>query len=102
MQLNEDPNKSKELVMLSYTFMFYKGETPWDYLNEFESDLAKFFEVEGMRARIVKTIAGQEGQRILLLEKMPPTILEPEPPPTPIGEKLNQMNEKPKKLPKKK
>jgi len=60
--------KNKEYVFLEYTFLFDPNDT-WDSLSDFEKSLAKFFVNEGYEAKIVKTIEGQAGRRILIVEK---------------------------------
>ena len=56
------------LVVLEYLFMFDPEET-WNSLSAFETDLAKSFAEHGVEATIIKSIEGQQGKRVLLLQK---------------------------------
>ena len=60
---------AKQIVFLRYNFMFDAVET-WQHLAQFESDLADFFTAHGLEARIVKTLEGQIGDRIMLITKV--------------------------------
>ena len=64
---------NKEYVFLEYTFLFDPNDT-WDSLQDFEKSLGKFFGNEGYEARIVKTVEGQTGKRILMIENKPDEI----------------------------
>ena len=55
-------------VVLEYLFMFDPEEV-WNSLSAFESDLAKSFAEHGIEATIIKSIEGQQGKRVLLLQK---------------------------------
>ena len=55
-------------VVLEYLFMFNPEET-WDSLSGFEKDLSKFFNEHGAEAVIIKSIEGQQGKRVLLIQK---------------------------------
>lgn len=59
---------AEKLVVLEYLFMFDPDET-WDSLSIFEKDLAKSFAEHGVEAKIIKSIEGQQGKRVLLLKK---------------------------------
>lgn len=58
----------KKYVFLEYTFLF-EPSTAWTSLSSFETDLADFFGAHGMDAEIIKTVDGQMGKRILLIQK---------------------------------
>lgn len=58
----------KDIVFLEYTFLFDPREA-WSNLFEFERDLASFFNERGFEARIIKTVEGQIGKRLLRIEK---------------------------------
>lgn len=58
----------KQYAFLEYTFMFEPSGT-WPHLYEFEKDLARFFSEHGFEAEIMKTVEGQSGKRILLIQK---------------------------------
>ena len=55
-------------VLLQYNFMFDPADT-WSSLYEFENDLYQFFNSHGLEAEIVKSVEGQNGVRILLINK---------------------------------
>lgn len=55
-------------VVLEYIFMFDPEDT-WNNLNAFETDMAKTFAEHGVEATIIKSIEGQQGKRVLLLQK---------------------------------
>ena len=59
---------AKNLVVLEYLFMFNPEET-WDTLSGFEKDLARSFAEHGLEATIIKSIEGQQGKRVLLVQK---------------------------------
>ena len=58
----------KHLVVLEYLFMFNPEEI-YDSLSAFEKDLARAFAEHGVEATIIKSIDGQQGKRVLLLQK---------------------------------
>lgn len=62
--------KDKEVAFLEYAFMFDPSET-WSNLYQFEDALAKYFDECGLEAVVVKTVTGQAGKRILMLNKKP-------------------------------
>jgi hypothetical protein len=65
----------KKLVMLEYSFMFDPSEG-WSSLSEFEKDIVKFFDNQGMDAMLVAPVSGQIGQRVMILSKKePPKIM---------------------------
>ena len=55
-------------VVLEYLFMFNPEET-WNSLYAFETALSKSFAEHGVEAIIIKSIEGQQGKRVLLLQK---------------------------------
>ena len=59
---------SKQYVFLRYQFLFDTAEL-WSNLSQFESALADFFREHDCEARIIKTVEGQIGERIMHLEK---------------------------------
>lgn len=59
---------AKNLVVLEYLFIFNPEET-WDTLSGFEKDLARSFNEHGLEATIIKSIEGQQGKRVLLIQK---------------------------------
>lgn len=63
----------KQYAFLEYTFMFEPSGT-WPHLYEFEKDLARFFSEHGFEAEIMKTVEGQSGKRILLIQKKPEVV----------------------------
>lgn len=56
-------------VLLDYKFLF-EPDASWTSLSAFESDLADFFAAYGLEAEIIKSVDGQMGNRILLIQKM--------------------------------
>lgn len=56
----------REPVFLTYSFLFDALDT-WQHLSNFESDLADFFRAYGLQAEIVKSMNGQNGNRVLIL-----------------------------------
>jgi len=59
---------AKQLVFLKYNFLFDTGEL-WSNLSQFENSLAEFFAAHDTEARVIKTVEGQIGERIMLIEK---------------------------------
>lgn len=59
---------SKQFAFLKYNFLFDTAET-WSNLSQFETALTSFFESHNMEARVIKTIEGQLGDRIMYIEK---------------------------------
>ena len=66
---------AKQIVFLRYSFMFDAVDT-WQHLSQFEGALADFFAVHNMEARIVKTMEGQIGERIMIIERIEERIPE--------------------------
>lgn len=54
------------MVFLKYNFIFDASDT-WTNLSEFESSLADFFGHHNLEARIMQTIGGQVGDRIMII-----------------------------------
>lgn len=59
-----------QTAFLDYAFLFDPSET-WRNLFQFEADLIKFFESQGIEAETLKPVEGQYGKRILVLKKKP-------------------------------
>ena len=55
-------------VVLEYLFMFDPEET-WNNLYAFEADLVKFFNAHGSEAIVIKPVDGQQGKRVLLIQR---------------------------------
>ena len=53
-----------KLAMLEYWFMFDPTNT-WQHFHQFEDDLAKFLQEHGLEGRIIDSINGQAGKRIM-------------------------------------
>jgi hypothetical protein len=62
------PPKS-EMAFLEYSFLFDPREVDWPTIQDFERDLADYFMAFGVDAKVLKTIEGQFGRRILYLSK---------------------------------
>ena len=60
----------KQTAFLDYAFLFDPSET-WSNLIQFEADLIKFFESNGVEAHVLKPVEGQFGRRILVLNRKP-------------------------------
>ena len=58
-----------EMAFLEYSFLFNPRELDWPTIQDFERDLTMFFTEHKVDAKVLKTIEGQFGRRILLLEK---------------------------------
>lgn len=83
---------AKQLVFLRYNFIFNPAET-WSHLHQFEDALAKFFEGHNMQARIVRTVEGQIGDRLMIIEKKE-EVKRPVPPKKSSGIKRPQTKRK--------
>lgn len=87
----------KDIAFLEYTFMFDPSQT-WSNLYQFENDLSKFFADRGYDAVIVKTVAGQGGRRILMLQPKPMVDVVEEPKkeakPSSVGDKMRKLQPK--------
>ena len=59
-----------EMAFLEYSFLFDPRELEWPTIQDFERDLSDYFMAYGVEAKVLKTIEGQFGRRILLLEKI--------------------------------
>ena len=55
------------LVLLEYMFLFDSSEL-WGRLDDFEKDLARFFDSYGLGAEVVK-IAGLKGRKLIIVSK---------------------------------
>lgn len=71
---------NKNMAFLDYTFLFNPVET-WQHLSQFESDLADFFATLGLEAEIVKSVNGQPGKRLLLIQRVKSKVNEITPTP---------------------
>lgn len=58
----------EKVTLLEYIFII-ENDNLWSNIYEFEADLAKFFGEHGIEAKRTNTINGQQGRRILILEK---------------------------------
>lgn len=58
----------KEIVFLDYTFLFDPGDT-WSSVSNFESDLAKFLTMKGLKGDFVRTVGGQIGKKVLIITR---------------------------------
>lgn len=56
------------MVFLKYNFIFDSSDT-WSNLSEFENTLAKYFEDHDMEAKIIQTVSGQVGERLMLISR---------------------------------
>ncbi len=70
----------KNTVFLDYTFLFDASEA-FTHLYEFEKALSDFFVAYGMEAKVLKTIEGASGRRIIVLTKLAPIPLPQDPKP---------------------
>jgi hypothetical protein len=59
------------MVFLKYNFIFDSSDT-WSNLSEFENTLAKYFEEHDMEAKIIQTVSGQVGDRLMLISRCEP------------------------------
>jgi hypothetical protein len=66
------------MVFLKYNFIFDSSDT-WTNLSEFENSLAKYFSEHDMEAKIIQTVSGQVGDRLMLISRTEatPVIQEP-------------------------
>lgn len=86
-------------ILLSYQFLF-EPDASWTSLAAFESDLADFFGAYGLEAEVIKSVDGQMGNRILLIQKseqLPGGITNTSVKPTPkiiVKEQVDKLRDK--------
>ncbi len=74
------------MVSLAYQFIFEKDANLWNNIYQFEGDLANFFKNNGLEAKVVETVEGSGGNKVIIIGKLP---YEPEKLQNPKGPQLS-------------
>lgn len=59
----------KKLAFLEYAFLFNPGES-WSNIYDFDKDLNKVFRSLGYEARILDTVGGYEGRKVIYITRI--------------------------------
>ena len=58
----------KDVIFLEYVFIFTPN-VGWSHLDQFEKDMAKFFNEKELEAAVIKSPGGYIGRRMLFITK---------------------------------